>query len=142
MALGQVFLRGLRFSPVSIIPPSFSILIFDPGMNISPLVAAVQRRRLTSSKSTVFCIGKLRVVRNEVVSVFLPEDKNSLNVTHVCRKRRLKGYPVPGCIAGSPCLRGSQIRRPGHPGLELGVGLTAPPCKTPVVRKSKEGYGP
>jgi hypothetical protein len=27
-ALGQVFLRALRFSPVNIIPPSFSILIY------------------------------------------------------------------------------------------------------------------
>jgi hypothetical protein len=49
---------------------------------------------------------------------------------------------MPGGIAGSPCLRGSQIRRPGPPGWGLGVALTAPHSKNPVVRKSKEGYGP
>jgi hypothetical protein len=31
VALGQVCLRVLHFSPVSIIPPSFSILIFHRG---------------------------------------------------------------------------------------------------------------
>jgi hypothetical protein len=31
VALGQVFLLVLRVSPVSIIPPSFSILIYHPG---------------------------------------------------------------------------------------------------------------
>jgi hypothetical protein len=31
VALGQVFLRDLRFSPVSIIPPSLSILVYHPG---------------------------------------------------------------------------------------------------------------
>jgi hypothetical protein len=31
VALGQVFLRVLRFSPVNIIPPSFSILICHLG---------------------------------------------------------------------------------------------------------------
>jgi hypothetical protein len=43
---GTGFLRVLRFSPVSIIPPSLSILIYHLGMNsisIYPVVAAVQR---------------------------------------------------------------------------------------------------
>jgi hypothetical protein len=31
VALGQVFPRVLRLSPVSVIPPSFSILIYRPG---------------------------------------------------------------------------------------------------------------
>jgi branched-subunit amino acid transport protein len=31
VALGQVFLRVLRFSPVNIISPSFSILIYHLG---------------------------------------------------------------------------------------------------------------
>jgi hypothetical protein len=31
VALGKVFLRVLRFSPVNIIPPSFSELIYRPG---------------------------------------------------------------------------------------------------------------
>jgi hypothetical protein len=48
---------------------------------------------------------------------------------------------VPGGIAGSPCLRGSQILRPGPPGWRLGVGFTATASKNPVVGKPKEGYG-
>jgi hypothetical protein len=32
--------------------------------------------------------------------------------------------------------------RPGPPSWGLDVGLTAPPCKNPVIRKFKEGYGP
>jgi hypothetical protein len=48
---------------------------------------------------------------------------------------------VPGGIAGSPRFWGSQIWRPGPPGWGLGVGLTAPPHKNPVVRKLKIGYG-
>jgi len=47
---------------------------------------------------------------------------------------------VLGGIAGSSCIRGSHIESPGPPGRGLGVGLTAPPCKNPVVWKSKEGY--
>jgi hypothetical protein len=31
VAQGQIFLRVLRFSPVNIIPPSFSLLIYHPG---------------------------------------------------------------------------------------------------------------
>jgi hypothetical protein len=34
------------------------------------------------------------------------------------------------------------MRRPGPTRWGFGVGLTAPPRKNPVVRKSKEGYGP
>jgi hypothetical protein len=45
---------------------------------------------------------------------------------------------VPVGIAGSPCLRGPQICRPGPPGWVLGMGLTDQPCKNPIVRKSKE----
>jgi hypothetical protein len=44
---GQVFLKVLRVSPVNIIPPSFSILIY-----IIRGTAAGQRRRLIPSKST------------------------------------------------------------------------------------------
>jgi hypothetical protein len=33
VALGQVFVPVLRFSPVSIIPPSFSVLIHHLGIN-------------------------------------------------------------------------------------------------------------
>jgi hypothetical protein len=52
VALGQVFLRVLRFSPVSIIPPAFSILIYHPGdEQYVRLVAAVQRRSLNPKKS-------------------------------------------------------------------------------------------
>jgi hypothetical protein len=51
VALGQVFLRVLRFSPVNIIPPSLSKLISSGGWTICPIVAAVQRRSLTPSKS-------------------------------------------------------------------------------------------
>jgi hypothetical protein len=47
-----------------------------------------------------------------------------------------------GVYLGHPVSGGSQIRRPDPPGWGLGVGLTAPPCKDPVVRESKEGYGP
>jgi hypothetical protein len=54
VALGHVFLRVLRFSPVNIIPPSFSILITSRGWTICPSVAAVQRRSLTTSKSTIY----------------------------------------------------------------------------------------
>jgi hypothetical protein len=50
VALGQVFLRALRFSPVNIILPSLSKLISSGGWTICPLVAAAQRR-LTPSKS-------------------------------------------------------------------------------------------
>jgi len=52
VALGQVFLQVLRFSPVSIIPPWLSILIYHLGMNKGPLVAAVQRHSLTPSTWT------------------------------------------------------------------------------------------
>jgi hypothetical protein len=38
VALGQVFLRVLRFSPVNIIPPSFSILIYHPN-RVFPVVS-------------------------------------------------------------------------------------------------------
>jgi hypothetical protein len=64
------------------------------------------------------------------LSVWWPEDKNNPNVAHACRKRRLKWIPSVG-IAGSPCLRVSQVRRRGPPGWGLGVGLTAPPRKNP-----------
>jgi hypothetical protein len=37
----------------------------------------------------------------------------------------------------SSCLRRSQIRRPGPRGWVLDMGLTAPPCKNPAVRKSE-----
>jgi hypothetical protein len=42
---------------------------------------------------------------------------------------RYPSYPVPGGIAGPPCLRGIEIRRPGPPGWGLGVGFTAPSRK-------------
>jgi hypothetical protein len=48
VALGQVFLLVLRFYPVNIIPPWFSILS-PGGRTIGPLVAAVQRHSLTLS---------------------------------------------------------------------------------------------
>jgi hypothetical protein len=54
VALGQIFLRVLRFSFVNIIPPSFSIIIYHPGDEICPLAATVQRCNL-SSKSTITC---------------------------------------------------------------------------------------
>jgi hypothetical protein len=47
---------------------------------------------------------------------------------------------VPGCIAGvtlSPGVTNTEAWSS-----RLGVGFTALPSKNPVVRKSKEGYGP
>jgi hypothetical protein len=49
VALWQIFLPVLRFSPVSIIPPWLFILIVSPGGWPSLLVAAVQRRSFTLS---------------------------------------------------------------------------------------------
>jgi hypothetical protein len=37
VALGQVYLRVLRFSPVNIIPPSLSVLVYRLGMNNRPI---------------------------------------------------------------------------------------------------------
>jgi hypothetical protein len=71
-----------------------------------------------------------------------PEDKNSPNVAHACRKRQLKWVPSAWGYSWVTLFQGSQIWGPGPPGWGLGVGLTAPPCKNPVVRKSKEGNGP
>jgi hypothetical protein len=47
VALGQVFLRVLRFSPANIIPPSLSklVLVSSGGRTICPVVAAVQRHK-------------------------------------------------------------------------------------------------
>jgi hypothetical protein len=47
VALGQVFLRILWFSPVNIIPPGLHTHISSGGRTIRPLVAAVQRHSLT-----------------------------------------------------------------------------------------------
>jgi hypothetical protein len=49
VALGQVFLHIPRVSPVTVIPSSLPTHI--SGMNSTSLVAAVQRRSLTPSKS-------------------------------------------------------------------------------------------
>jgi hypothetical protein len=50
VALGQVFLWDHLLSPVNIIPPWLSILIFFPGgWTIGPLVAAVQGHSFTPS---------------------------------------------------------------------------------------------
>jgi hypothetical protein len=68
-----------------------------------------------------------RVPKDLDNSVLWPEDKNSPNVAHACRKRRLKWAPSAWGIAGSWSSR-----------LGLGVGFTAPPRKNPVVTKSKE----
>jgi hypothetical protein len=46
VALGQVFLRVLRFSPVSIIPPGLHTHISSRGWTIGPLVATIQRHSL------------------------------------------------------------------------------------------------
>jgi hypothetical protein len=51
-ALGQVFLRGLQFSPFIIIPPGLNTHTSPEGWTIGPLVAAVQRHRLAPSKWT------------------------------------------------------------------------------------------
>jgi hypothetical protein len=58
VVLVQVFLRVLQFSPVSIIPPSFSILISFGGRTICPLMAAVQRRSLTLLKEIHIQLAK------------------------------------------------------------------------------------
>jgi hypothetical protein len=47
VALGQVFLRVLRFSPVNIIPPGLHTLVSSEGRTLGPLVTAVQRHSLT-----------------------------------------------------------------------------------------------
>jgi hypothetical protein len=66
VALGQVFLRVLRFSPVNIIPPSFY-----GGWTICPLVAAVQRRSLTQSKFVIYknLSGNVQIKIYEIYSV-------------------------------------------------------------------------
>jgi hypothetical protein len=51
VALGQVFLRVLRFSPVKYNSTVAVQLIASGGWTIYPLVAAVHRRSLTPSKS-------------------------------------------------------------------------------------------
>jgi hypothetical protein len=71
-------------------------------------------------------------------SVWWPEDKNSPNLAHTCRKRRPWRVPSAWGMAGSPRLQGSEIRMPGPPGWGLGVVLTATPRKIHIVRKSKE----
>jgi hypothetical protein len=50
VALGQDFLRVLRFSPVSIIPSGLHTHMSPGGRTICPLVAAVQRHCLTPLK--------------------------------------------------------------------------------------------
>jgi hypothetical protein len=50
------------------------------------------------------------------------------------------GYPVPMGVAGSPCLRWSQIRRPGPPGWGLDVELTAHPVKILLSGNEKKKY--
>jgi hypothetical protein len=64
-------------------------------------------------------------------SVWTPDDKNSPNVAHACRKI---GTQRPG-------VQGSQLWRPGPPGSELIVGFISPLRKNPVVKKFSERYG-
>jgi hypothetical protein len=81
------------------------------------------------------------------LSVWWPEDKNSPNVAHACRKRRLKWVPSAWRYSWVTLSPGVTNAEAWSPGWGLGVGLTAPPRKNPVVRKSKEenaseeGYG-
>jgi hypothetical protein len=49
VALGQASLPVLRVSPVNIIPPWLSTLLYHLGITISPLVAAVQRHNFIPS---------------------------------------------------------------------------------------------
>jgi hypothetical protein len=74
-------------------------------------------------------------------SVWWREDKNNPNVAHACRKRRLKWVPSVwgyGWVSLYPGVTNTEA----WSSWGLGVGLIAPSWKHPVVRKSKEGYGP
>jgi hypothetical protein len=76
------------------------------------------------------------------VFVWWLEDKNSPNVAHACRKRRLKWIPIAwgySWVTQSPGVTNNEAW-PSR--LGLSVGLAAPARKIPAIRKSKEGYGP
>jgi hypothetical protein len=51
-------------------------------------------------------------------------------------------YPVLGVQLGHTVSGGHKYRGIVFQVKGLGVGFRAPPCKNPVVRKSKEGCGP
>jgi hypothetical protein len=71
-------------------------------------------------------------------SMWWLEDKNCPNIAHACHKRRLKWVPRAWGYRWVTLSLRVTIQRPGPPGWGLGMGLTAPTYKNPVVRKSKE----
>jgi hypothetical protein len=72
------------------------------------------------------------------LSVWWPEDKNSLNVARACCKRQLKWVPSAWGYSCVTLSQGVTNTEAWSSRWGLGMRLTAPPCKNPVVRKSKE----
>jgi hypothetical protein len=91
VALGQVFLRVFRSSPVNVITLWFFIFIYHLGWTMGPLVAAVQRHSLAPStwkqqkKQRISCcdrVTKWRVL--DKINWYKHVSLRSLRLSEVC----------------------------------------------------------